>query len=118
MIPDPFDLYFYPSCANCGKRDCPVMKSEYRRWHEFWDMWKCDDCHPKPAGRYERFKRHQINSAKICPYCYGKPEYVDSKEIYGVSYGMVYLCRSCDAYVGVHHKNSKKPLGYGSNRRV
>lgn len=31
----------------------------------------------------------------ICPYC-GKPaEYVDSKEIYGISYGMIYLCRDC-----------------------
>ena len=46
----------------------------------------------------------------ICPYC-GKPaEYVDSKEIYGISYGMIYLCRDCCAYVGCH-RGSKRPLG-------
>lgn len=37
-----------------------------------------------------------------CPYCGGKTEYVDSCCIYGRSYGMVYLCRPCDAYCGVH----------------
>lgn len=55
----------------------------------------------------------KINSVKykvICPYC-GKPaEYVDSEEIYGESYGMIYLCRDCDAYVGCR-KGSKRPLG-------
>ena len=35
---------------------------------------------------------------------------MDSKEIYGRSYGMVYLCRNCGAYVGVH-KGTDKPLG-------
>ena len=39
----------------------------------------------------------------FCPYCGRKAEYVDSKIIYhGHSYGMIYLCRPCDAYVGVH----------------
>ena len=34
-----------------------------------------------------------------CPYC-GKPaELVDSKAVYGVSYGNLWLCRACDAYV-------------------
>ena len=37
-----------------------------------------------------------------CPYCGQQAEYVDSKVIYGRSYGMAYLCRNCDAYVGVH----------------
>lgn len=37
-------------------------------------------------------------------------EYVDSKIIYGKSYGKIYLCRDCNAYVGVH-KGTDKPLG-------
>lgn len=45
-----------------------------------------------------------------CDYCGRRAEYVDSKVIYGKSYGMVYLCRHCDAYVGVH-KGTDKPLG-------
>lgn len=45
-----------------------------------------------------------------CDYCGRRAEYVDSKVIYGKSYGMIYLCRHCDAYVGVH-KETDKPLG-------
>ena len=46
----------------------------------------------------------------ICPYCGKHAEYVDSKDIYGISYGMIYLCRDCCAYVGCH-RGSKRPLG-------
>jgi hypothetical protein len=47
-------------------------------------------------------EQKQIYAGKICPYCYSPSEYVDSSVIYGTSYGMVYYCRNCDAYVGVH----------------
>jgi hypothetical protein len=49
-------------------------------------------------------KRSQdpIMNGSICPYCGGTTIYTDSKVIYGKSYGMIYLCRSCKAYVGVH----------------
>jgi DNA-directed RNA polymerase subunit RPC12/RpoP len=46
-----------------------------------------------------------------CPYCEAQAVFVDSAEVYGGrSYGMIYLCRPCKAYVGVH-KGSDKPLG-------
>lgn len=47
-----------------------------------------------------------------CDYCGRRAEYVDSKVIYGKSYGMVYLCRCKPqwAYVGVH-KGTDIPLG-------
>jgi len=45
-----------------------------------------------------------------CPYCGQRAKYVDSKIVYGKSYGMIYLCSDCDAYVGVH-KGTDKPLG-------
>jgi len=45
-----------------------------------------------------------------CPYCNAHAEYVDSAEVYGRSYGMIYLCRPCDAYVGVY-KGTNHPLG-------
>ena len=39
----------------------------------------------------------------FCPYCGKRAEFVDSAEVYhGWSYGMIYLCRPCDAYVGCH----------------
>lgn len=61
----------------------------------------------------------KIKKGEICPYCYNKPELVDSSEVYGRSYGLIYLCRDCDAYVGVH-VNSKKniPLGRLANKEL
>lgn len=54
----------------------------------------------------------------ICPYCSQPSVYVDSAEVYqGRSYGMIYLCRPCDAYVGVH-KGTEKPLGRLANKEL
>ena len=52
-----------------------------------------------------------------CDYCGRKAEYVDSKIIYGKSHGMIYLCRNCMAYVGVH-KGTDKPLGRLANAQL
>lgn len=52
-----------------------------------------------------------------CPYCNKESVFTDSKEIYGKSYGMVYLCRGCDAYVGVH-KGTKKALGRLADKKL
>lgn len=49
----------------------------------------------------------------ICPYCGNPAKLVDSATVYkGRSYGMIWDCRPCDAYVGCH-KNSAShvPLG-------
>ena len=46
----------------------------------------------------------------ICAYCKEPPVLVDSKIIYGTSYGKIWLCEKCDAYVGVH-KGTEIPLG-------
>lgn len=53
----------------------------------------------------------------FCDYCGRRAEYVDSKIIYGKSYGMIYLCRNCMAYVGVH-KGTDKPLGRLANAEL
>lgn len=52
----------------------------------------------------------EIMQGRVCPYCNRKTEYVDSSIIYGKSYGMIYLCKPCDAYVGVH-KGTNNALG-------
>lgn len=60
---------------------------------------------------------NEILTGKICPYC-GKPtDYVDSSVIYGHSYGMIYLCRDCLAYVGVH-KGTDRALGRLANAEL
>ncbi len=52
-----------------------------------------------------------MNGREVCcDYCGRRAEYVDSSVIYGKSYGMIYLCRPCRAYVGVHD-GTNKPLG-------
>jgi len=48
-----------------------------------------------------------ILTGLICPYCGRLTEFVDSKKVYGKSYGMIYLCESCDAFTGVHEGTSK-----------
>ena len=44
-----------------------------------------------------------VVSARVCPYCGRAPELADSAEVYhGYSYGPIYICRPCNAYVGCH----------------
>lgn len=52
-----------------------------------------------------------------CDYCGRRAEFVDSKIVYGKSYGKIYLCRHCMAYVGVH-KGTDKPLGRLANAEL
>jgi len=44
-------------------------------------------------------------------------EFVDSIEVYGKSYGMIYLCRPCKAWVGVH-KDTNEALGRLANAEL
>lgn len=54
---------------------------------------------------------------KLCDYCNEPTQFVDSKIIYGTSYGMVYYCEPCKAWVGVH-KGTDKPLGRLANEKL
>lgn len=56
-----------------------------------------------------------INSGKLCPYCNHPTEYIDSTFVYGRSFGMIYICKSCDAYVGVH-EGTDNALGRLANK--
>jgi len=62
-----------------------------------------------------------INTGLICPYCGNKSVYTDSSVIYGTSYGMIYLCSPCQAYVGVHkgdETHPQKALGRLANKEL
>ena len=52
-----------------------------------------------------------------CDYCGRKTEFVDSSVVYGRSYGMIYYCRTCRAWVGVH-KGTEQPLGRLANAEL
>ncbi|TXI88438.1 MAG: hypothetical protein E6Q36_05610 [Chryseobacterium sp.] len=51
-----------------------------------------------------------IYLGKKCPYCQESTEFVDSSSVYSQSYGMIYICRPCKAWVGVH-KDTNVALG-------
>jgi len=46
-----------------------------------------------------------------CPYCGDTAAYMDSDVIYQRSYGMIYICVPCNAYVETHKHAPTKPLG-------
>lgn len=54
-----------------------------------------------------------------CDYC-GRPAVlIDSREIYGKSYGMVWSCAPCGAYVGIHKgSHDYKPFGRLANSHL
>jgi hypothetical protein len=57
-------------------------------------------------------------SNPVCPYCGKTSEFIDSSEIYhGRSYGMIYICRPCQAWVGCH-KDCDEPLGTLANAEL
>lgn len=58
-----------------------------------------------------------IYQGKICPYCGRQTVYEDSAVVYGRSYGMMYHCRDCNAYVGVH-KRTNNALGRLANAEL
>jgi len=54
----------------------------------------------------------------LCPYCGAEAILVDSAEVYnGRSFGLIYLCRPCQAWVGVH-KGTERPLGRLANKEL
>ena len=60
----------------------------------------------------------RILRGEICPYCGRPTELIDSAEIYnGVSYGNMYICRPCQAYVGCYNL-TKKSLGRLADKQL
>lgn len=61
---------------------------------------------------------HLINKGLICPYCSSETEYTDSLEVYSKSYGMIYICKPCDAWVGTHKGDPTQALGRVANAEL
>jgi len=59
----------------------------------------------------------RINAGLQCPYCMGDSEVIDSAEIYGRSYGILYICRKCEAWTGAH-KETGESLGRLANAEL
>lgn len=56
-------------------------------------------------------------AGKKCPYCEKPTQFVDSSVVYKSSYGMIYICWPCKAWVGTH-KGSEKSLGTLAKTRL
>ena len=57
----------------------------------------------------------------ICPYCNKEAIFWDNSMIYWRNYGKsykCYLCKDCDAYVGVHQNDKNRPLGTMANSEL
>ena len=52
-----------------------------------------------------------------CDYCGRPAQFIDSAVVYGRSYGMIYYCPPCGAWVGVH-RGTNKPLGRLANAEL
>lgn len=46
-----------------------------------------------------------------CPYCDKLTDYVDSIEVYQKSWGMIFICRRCNAWVNCH-SNTDQAFGF------
>lgn len=67
-------------------------------------------------GKYNK-STDPVLRGKECPYCHGSTHYIDSRHIYGKSYGMMYFCHPCQASVGVH-QGTDESLGRLANREL
>lgn len=65
----------------------------------------------------KHFYKKEILSGQMCPYCGNASKLIDSKEKYGKSYGWMYICWDCDAYVGTH-KGTTEALGRLANKQL
>lgn len=56
----------------------------------------------------------------LCPYCYEPARLIDSAQVYhGYSFGMIWACAPCDAYVGTHKDSGDHaPLGTLANKEL
>lgn len=96
--------------------------------HPYYELTTTSKKALKKKERIERLSKYYtpetikmldlIVAGKVCPYCKCRTEYFDISFIYnGVSYGMIYICKPCRAYVGVH-KGTNNALGRLANSEL
>lgn len=57
---------------------------------------------------YTLFERQsKFYNGYYCPYCLGTSDFIDSIKVYQQSYGMIYYCDKCKAWVNTHHGDDK-----------
>jgi hypothetical protein len=103
--------------------DCQGTKNGMHHYEDSEDSLWCRQCglHIDNMETICKIKAEaasdEIMSGRICPYCNQPTEYIDSSYIYKKSYGMIYICKPCNAYVGVH-KGTSTALGRLANKEL
>ncbi len=75
---------------------------------------------PHVSRRALRRVKNPVPVPTRCPYCAGSVELASNAAVYGREYGAwpyLYLCRPCDAYVGLH-PDTDIPLGTLADREL
>lgn len=72
----------------------------------------------KLEEQYDIELLEKILKGQICPYCKQPTVFVDSAEVYQKSYGMIYLCRPCKSWVGIHPDSERAALGRLANAEL
>ena len=65
-----------------------------------------------------KIDQKRVLASQQCPFCGADTEHISSAELYGKDYGMMYICRPCDAYVGCHTDgpNKGEAKGFVANK--
>lgn len=118
----------YESWAECNAQvhEYPGAKFKgHRQYEDAIKQWEAfeqqtgygeEEVNNEPVSPTERDAK--VLNGKLCPYCWRHTVLADSAEIYnGRSYGMIWICRPCRAYVGCH-KGSNKALGRLANAEL
>ena len=65
------------------------------------------------------YAQQLVYKGLVCAYCKQPTDFIDSAVIYnGRSFGMVYACLPCRAWVGVHHGNTRDAYGRVANKEL
>lgn len=75
------------------------------------------------APEMKRQYPNAVGRKVFCDYCDGEATLVDSSRVYSKSYGPIWYCEPCGAWVGVHKTADKKglsckPLGRLANAKL
>ncbi len=111
----------YESWKECQEQVLRYHDARFRGFEQYEDAIKAWEAFEQESGygtsSYEeepvspKERDALVLAGQLCPYCWGKTVCVDSAEVYnGRSYGPIWICRPCRAWVGCH-KGTTKPLG-------
>lgn len=100
-----------------GEMAIAVAEQEFEDAYEAWEALYDGMIEAKNLFLDHIEYRGLSRDSVICGYCDQEAEYVDDSEVYQKHYGYIYLCRPCEAWVGVH-EGTRKAKGTLANKEL